>query len=191
MTEVFFRGYGEWFVIDLFGEPDFENPITRISDSYRQYCTGVFLLPHDEELAYIHTGKLEGTRTLLVSLDHPDSYFIRQELNKDGYFPEDFYFKIDTEQPMKMSLVKADTSDLEKIDISETEREKLLRQIGILAILLSKKNNLFSLQDKPNNSQIAQAAQVELDAMSDVNRKGLCNSNIRASIKEGLELLNK
>ena len=61
-----------------------------------------------------------------------------------------------------------------------------------MALLLSKKNNTFSKSSgEPNVSQIALAVQVELDSMLDANTKGLGLSNLRASIKEGLELLNK
>ena len=77
-------------------------------------------------------------------------------------------------------------------EISETERVKLLKQIGVMAILLSKKSNKLQKNiDKPNVSQIAEVLQVELDAMPDANRKGLSVSNLRASISEGLKLLNK
>jgi len=76
-------------------------------------------------------------------------------------------------------------------EMSEKERVKLLKQIGVMALLLSKSNNKYKLNDKPNVSQIAVAVQVELDFMSDADTKGLCNTNLRASIKEGWELLSK
>ena len=76
--------------------------------------------------------------------------------------------------------------------ISETEQEKLLKQIGALAILLSKKNNTYKKSsDEPNISQIAIAVDEMLGFLPDANIKGLSNSSLRASITEGLALLHK
>ncbi|MEY3787669.1 MAG: hypothetical protein RLZ75_1876 [Pseudomonadota bacterium] len=77
-------------------------------------------------------------------------------------------------------------------EISESERNKLLKQIGVLALMLSKKvNTLKKSSGKPNTFQIAEAVQVLLDCMPDIDQKALGNSNFRESIAEGLRLLNK
>lgn len=77
-------------------------------------------------------------------------------------------------------------------EISESERNKLLKQIGVLALMLSKKvNTLKKSSGEPNTNQIAEAVKVLLDGMPDIDQKGLGNSNLRDSIAEGLKLLNK
>jgi hypothetical protein len=77
-------------------------------------------------------------------------------------------------------------------EISESERNKLLKQIGVLALLLSKKvNTLKKSSGEPNTFQIAEAVKVLLDGMPDIDQKALGNSNFRDSIAEGLRLLSK
>jgi hypothetical protein len=76
--------------------------------------------------------------------------------------------------------------------ISETEQKKLLKQIGALALLLSKKINTYrKSSDEPNTSQIANAVDEMLGFLPDANIKGLSNYSLRASITEGLALLHK
>jgi hypothetical protein len=75
--------------------------------------------------------------------------------------------------------------------ITQTEREKLLKQIGSLAILLSKNSNNLQINGKVNALQIAIATEEMLSFLPDANIKGLSKSSFRASITEGLELLNK
>ena len=77
-------------------------------------------------------------------------------------------------------------------EISESERNKLLKQIGVLALMLSKKvNTLKKSSGEPNKLQIAEAVKVLLDGMPDIDQKALVNSSLRESIAEGLRLLNK
>lgn len=69
------------------------------------------------------------------------------------------------------------------------ERDKLLKQIGALALLLSEKSSRYKSGDKPNGSQIAAGVGELVDAMPDANARGLGDSSIRSSISEGLKLL--
>lgn len=193
MVEVFFNGYGTWFEVVSDGEPSFNNPPDVIQHTYCKLSIGVFRLSGDAEIAYKHTGSLENINSLYPSLLHQDSHFKREKLDQCASNSNDFYFSIDTSKEMTLVLAKeVEINTEDRMELSETEREKLLKQIGVLAILLSKKSNtLGTSTGKPNASQIAAAVQVELDTMPDANRKGLSNSNLRASISEGLDLLNK
>ncbi len=193
MTEVFFRGFGQWHEIVSDGDPSFSNPPDVTPHSYYKLCIGVFKLSKDDDITYKQIGSLENINYLYPSLLHQDSHFKREKLDQYGSNPNDFSFRIDTSKEMKLVLAKdVEIKTQDKMELSETEREKLLKQIGVLAILLSKKSNtLGTSTGKPNVSQIAEAVLVELDTMHDANRKGLSNSNLRASISEGLELLNK
>jgi len=74
---------------------------------------------------------------------------------------------------------------------SDTERERLLKQIAALSLLLAEKSNRYKLGDKPNKNQIAEAIQEIVDAIPDVNGRGTKKSNIRESIRVGLQLLDK
>ena len=101
------------------------------------------------------------------------------------------YNELLTEAENMRSCIEKMTSAESQV-ISETEQEKLLKQIGALAILLSKKNNTYKKSsDEPNISQIAIAVDEMLGFLPDANIKGLSNSSLRASITEGLALLHK
>ena len=76
-------------------------------------------------------------------------------------------------------------------DAHPGEREKLLRHIGALALLLAEKSGTFRVGNKPNALQIAEAVGALMDETQDMNRRGLGSSYIRASISEGLRLLQK
>jgi hypothetical protein len=76
-------------------------------------------------------------------------------------------------------------------DLSETERTKLLKQIGLLALVLSEKSNIYKIGNRPNASQIAEGVKTLLDLLPDANRKGVLSSSIRDSIHDGLDLLDK
>ena len=107
----------------------------------------------------------------------------------------------------KLKLKQAATTQLESwqinqsgIDVSvqseenpmtETERTKLLKQIGMLALLLSEKSNIYKIGGRPNKSQIAEGVITLLDALTDANRTWLLSSSIRDSISKGLDLLEK
>lgn len=189
VVEVFFRGYGYWQYCYHPGTPRDDDPpdvwmLTR-EDKY----TGVFCLDVEGERVYKHTGSFDGITQLLPST-HVDSNFLSACKEES---PKDCYFRIDTSKEMILVLakdVKIKTED--KMELSETEREKLLKQIGALSTLLSKKCNTLRISNgKPNVNQIAEAVLRELDTVPDANRKGLGNSNLRDSISKGLDLLNK
>ncbi|QBQ97892.1 hypothetical protein [Paraburkholderia pallida] len=76
-----------------------------------------------------------------------------------------------------------------KESISNKERASLQKQIALLALVLSEKSGKYKRGDKPNASQIANAVEDMLDALTDVNRTGLSKTNIRNCIAAGLELL--
>lgn len=74
---------------------------------------------------------------------------------------------------------------------NESERTRLLKQVGALALLLAEKSNKYKNGTKPNGHQIAEATLEILEAIPDVSKRGVGKSNLRASIAEGLELLMK
>ena len=76
-------------------------------------------------------------------------------------------------------------------DLSETERTKLLKQIGLLALVLSEKSKTYKISNRPNANQIAEGVKTLLDLLPDANRKGVLSSSIRDSIRDGLDLLDK
>jgi hypothetical protein len=74
-------------------------------------------------------------------------------------------------------------------DLSESERNKLLRQIGVLALVLAEKHGTYQRGETPNASKIASDAVELLDLLPDAKTIGAGHTNIRTSITEGLKLL--
>ncbi|NOT13042.1 MAG: hypothetical protein HOP23_14605 [Methylococcaceae bacterium] len=74
-------------------------------------------------------------------------------------------------------------------DLTETERQKLLKQIGTLALVLAKQSKKYELGEKPNASQIAEAAQTIFDASDFPGKRGTGSSELRDSIGKGIILL--
>lgn len=75
--------------------------------------------------------------------------------------------------------------------IGDAERNKLLKQIAGLALLLAEKGGKYSRAGKPNANQIATAVEAIVDALPDVSAAGLKNSSIRESISSGLRLMTE
>ena len=77
----------------------------------------------------------------------------------------------------------------------ESESEKLLKQIGAIALVLAEKSNKYKRGNAPNALQIANEVQEILDAGLIDNKnlfkgkKGTGSTEIRNSISEGLKLL--
>ncbi|MGX5659386.1 hypothetical protein ACWKWV_06645 [Castellaniella ginsengisoli] len=69
------------------------------------------------------------------------------------------------------------------------DRDKLLRHVGALALLLAEKSGRYTSGGKPNALQIAEGVQDLLDAWPDAYRRGLGNSSLRDSISKGVALL--
>lgn len=74
---------------------------------------------------------------------------------------------------------------------SDGERNKLVKQIGAMALLLAEKNGRYKIGDRPNANQIADAIGDILDALPDASLRGLGKSSLRESIRTGIELLSK
>ena len=74
-------------------------------------------------------------------------------------------------------------------DLTETERQKLLKQIGTLALLLAEKHSKYKKSENPNASQIAADVQLITDAFEFHGKKGTGSSEIRSSIAAGIKLL--
>lgn len=81
--------------------------------------------------------------------------------------------------------IAVDVSD----PMSPSERSRLLRLIGAMAVLLAQKANKYTSGGHPNASQIADAVGELLDALPDANSLGLGNTNVRTTISSGIELL--
>lgn len=76
-------------------------------------------------------------------------------------------------------------------ELTETERTRLLRHIGALALAMAEKASKYRRGDKPNALQIALEVSEILDALPDANRRGVGSSNLRESIRAGIDLLSR
>lgn len=133
VVEVFFRGYGQWIDYIFYEEssPHMSNIFEQID---RCYCTGVFCLTDNDEVAYRHTGKIKDVKSLLPSLKHPDSHFIRHAINKDGGDASDFYFAIDYSEHKEICIAEPSSEGIPKDELPNTVRNTLLKIIIGMAI---------------------------------------------------------
>ncbi len=87
--------------------------------------------------------------------------------------------------------------------INESEKSRLLRLVGVLALVLANKGGKYAIGTKPNVSQIAidvetmlaspEVGKEESKSQSDIkfsfDKAGLGNTNIRLTISDGIKLL--
>jgi hypothetical protein len=79
----------------------------------------------------------------------------------------------------------------EPVDLSESERNKLLRQIGGLAMALAEKHGTYRRGGVPNASQIANTVDEIFELLPDASTFGAGDTSLRTSIAKGLKLLQK
>jgi hypothetical protein len=77
------------------------------------------------------------------------------------------------------------------VGISDSERDKLLRQIAGLALLVAEQNSTYRRGGAPNADKIAKEVGELFDALEDSNSFGAGNTSVRISIAAGLKLLKK
>ncbi|MGZ8945616.1 MAG: hypothetical protein ACXW1W_09335 [Methylococcaceae bacterium] len=112
-----------------------------------------------------------------------------------------------TEQPLLMKDAKLVifNEDLQRLQdteptqinkpLTESERNKYLKQIGVMALLLAETKKNYKLGDKPNASNIDKAVQDIFDAGKEqgkfefLGQKGTGSTELRNSIGAGLKLL--
>ena len=83
-------------------------------------------------------------------------------------------------------------SDEENDVGGERKEETLLRTIGAMALVLAAQKSAYKKgDDNPNAKQIAVAVIEMIDAMNDINSRGLGSANIRNAIAEGIKLLKQ
>ena len=92
--------------------------------------------------------------------------------------------RVEEAQDFQAKKVEAEVKPM-----SESERSRLLRQIGGMAMLIATKEKKYSHGTKPNANQIAESVKELLDAFPDFHSHGLGDTNLRESIREGIELL--
>lgn len=83
------------------------------------------------------------------------------------------------------------TEPINKTPLSENERDKLLKQIGLLALVLAEKLNRYKKRrdGAPNPYRIATDAQLIIDDTELPGKKGTGSTELRDSISQGLKLL--
>jgi hypothetical protein len=75
--------------------------------------------------------------------------------------------------------------------LTESKRDKLLKQIGVMALVLAEAKGKYKKGEKPNASQIAEAVQLVTDAFEFPGKIGTGSTEIRDSIRVGLKLLQE
>lgn len=95
--------------------------------------------------------------------------------------------EIDLERLKEAVLAKPITKP-----ISDSQKNKLLRMIGSLALLISTKSTKYKHNDKPNFTNISSDLTLmlkEIKNESDLDTLGLGDTNLRNAMKEGVDLL--
>jgi hypothetical protein len=100
-----------------------------------------------------------------------------------------FMIVISQESMQKFEKYLSDTP--QEKPLGTTERDTLLKQIGVLSMALAGKSSLYRRGDAPNVKQISEAALAEADAMQDANKRGLSLPNLMKNISDGIALLGK
>ena len=113
----------------------------------------------------------------------------RAWLEKTGQALPKFWFSDEERGIVALPKDSRQQADNESLSLGDTERASLQKQIGALALVLAEKSAKYKNGDKPNASQIAEVVSITLDAMPDVNKRGVSSANLRASIKAGIGLL--
>ncbi|SDH82663.1 hypothetical protein [Paraburkholderia phenazinium] len=118
--------------------------------------------------------------------------------NPKNYFPADG-FPTDSEIVVRPRNLMAFLSDVQARgdggqkpageQVGDGERDKLLKQIGALSLLLAEKANSYRRGDKPNGDKIAKAVLELVESIPDSDSNGLGNSSLRESIAKGIKLL--
>lgn len=75
--------------------------------------------------------------------------------------------------------------------ISDSERDNLLKTIGVIALGYAEKSQRYRRGDTPNANAIAEDVAMLLENLPDIKSYGLGNSSIRERIREGITLLKK
>jgi hypothetical protein len=73
--------------------------------------------------------------------------------------------------------------------LTESERAKLLKQIGVLALVLAEKSNQYKKGDRPNSSRIVTTAQEVLELGDFPGQTGTGKTELSNSIRAGLKPL--
>ncbi|TDY26128.1 hypothetical protein B0G81_6633 [Paraburkholderia sp. BL6665CI2N2] len=89
------------------------------------------------------------------------------------------------------ALVASPPMPATSVTIGARERETLLKQIGVLALLLSEKAGIYRRGGKPNAKQIGDAVAKIMEALPDANTRGMSSTSVRNSISAGLSLLER
>lgn len=173
--------------------------------SWRQSIFGPFRLPIDFYppwgwflLKFIGKGGDSGTGWDPILIDPTDGrYWGIDELNGDfDKFPEQNELVIQREEleafehACQQPTITHSPTAAVGVE-SDSERVRLLKHIGALALVVAEKSAKYKKGDQPNVSQISQAAVDMLELLPDVNARGAGISNLRKSVAEGLELLKK
>ena len=131
MVNVFFRGYGQWYFVSY---PD--DPTGNFKLPLNDFACGVFKLSEKDEITYRYTKSIESVTYLLPCTTHPDSEFLRI---MDDYLTledaENCFFDIDRSKDVILTIVEpCAEAKTQKNDISETERQTMLKLIIGMAI---------------------------------------------------------
>jgi len=138
LTDVFFRGYGQWIagIVDKVFFGSNQEVSGDISRRYR--ASGVFRLTEEDDITFRQTNNFDILDVaMLLPSKHPDDEFSRKDrvggITSCG--TEKVYFYIDENQPESIILKIAEPYKTTiKEDITENERNSMLKLIIGMAI---------------------------------------------------------
>lgn len=146
---------------------------------FTQYQFNDLFQQHRRLLQYWNSGTHQPALT-------PLPYFVNWAKSK-GFTPP--WRQVAAESGLIPEETFLDQRTHENQSCTNLERERLLKQIGALALTLAEKSKKYKCGDNANASQIAESMGIILKDLPDANICGVGNSSIRASIKVGIDLL--
>jgi len=144
MTDVFFQGYGQWFIVTP--SPSDLNPLPIKSNSSvgaafhsgetviniintKQFVHGVFSLYEEDDEIYRHTKSLDNVVSLKPS-SHSDDNFLKWSVRRGRCETYDrcleATFMIDLSKPMKLSIADPQAEPVADAGATHPTRKKLI-----------------------------------------------------------------
>ncbi|WP_157198069.1 hypothetical protein [Methylomonas sp. DH-1] len=145
-------------------------------------CDGVFVMD-DEGFLF----KLVEAESLDKKYSMPNSsvYKLATEL------PKDSVLLVRTQSLVEFEDLLDEGTTKNKTDISEIERNNLLKQVAGIALALAEKNNRYKKGESVSANAVAESVIEIIESLPNAKKYGLGKTNIRESIGKGIRLITE
>jgi hypothetical protein len=185
--------------------PDIEfGELVRATPLEKPFCLNNHLLElkTDSLISYLlNTTASVGSFIADYAPDAPEGFYFEYRLCDPANFSKPYEINLKDHKLIvmdksleKLKKLVQDESNNSDVQLTDNERKKLLRIIGLLSITLAKENELFKANQNPNVSKLSADIFDTLDKIEakeiDIKKSGLSDTTLRETITKGLaELL--